>query len=141
MSWIYKGVVFRDEMIPENAVGFIYMMTAIINGVGYSYIGKKNFYSNRKQKLGKKSQPKDKRLKKYKQVVKTDYHNYYSSNDLLKEAHKSGVVIKREILHICYSKIQLSYWEVKLQFLHSVLEQDHFLNGNILGKFYKNKIK
>ena len=32
MSWIYNQTVFTDEKITEGAVGFVYMMTAIIDG-------------------------------------------------------------------------------------------------------------
>ena len=45
MSWIYKGKEFTEDMIPENAIGFIYNMTAIIDGKSISYIGKKNFWA------------------------------------------------------------------------------------------------
>ena len=140
MSWTYKGMLFKDEHIPEGAVGFVYMMSAVIGGFSVAYIGKKNFYSNRKTKLSKKNTPKDKRKKDYKVVVKTDYEKYFSSNETLKEAHKKGIIIKRDILKICYSKNELTYQEVKHQFLHEVLEKSYFLNGNILGKFYKGKI-
>lgn len=139
MSWIYKGKVFTEDMIPENAVGFVYQMTAIIDGKSVSYIGKKNFYADVKIKLSKKAMPTDKRLKTYKRVKKATYQRYYSSNEVLKKAHKEGVVIKRDILIICYSKLELSYQETKHQFVLGVLESDKFLNGNILGKFYKFK--
>jgi hypothetical protein len=65
--------------------------------------------------------------------------NYYSSNKILKDAHKKGVVIKREMLLICYSKTDLTYQETKHQFLYEVLEKEEYLNGNILGRFYKTK--
>ena len=139
MSWIYKGKVFTEDMIPENAVGFVYQMTAIIDGKSVSYIGKKNFYADVKTKLSKKAMPTDKRLKTYKRVKKATYQRYYSSNEVLKKAHKEGVVIKRDILIICYSKLELSYQETKHQFVLGVLESNKFLNGNILGKFYKFK--
>jgi hypothetical protein len=35
----------------------------------------------------------------------------------------------------------MSYYETKLQFTENVLENDKFLNDNILGKFYKKKIQ
>lgn len=139
MSWTYKGAVFMDHMIPEGAVGFVYLMTAIIGSQSVSYIGKKNFYSNRKVKLGKKALPTDKRKKGYKQVQKLDYQNYFSSNEVLKAAKVVGVPIKREIIQICFSKTELTYYETKLQFIYGVLESDMYLNGNILGRFYKLK--
>lgn len=137
--WIYQNKMFTDEHIPEGAIGFVYEMTTIINGHGYSYIGKKNFHSNTKTKLSKKATPTDKRLKKYKVVTKTSYQNYYSSNDVLKQAAKDGVLIKREILKICFSKTELTYQEVKHQFVREVLENEFYLNRNILGRFYKQK--
>ena len=35
----------------------------------------------------------------------------------------------------------MSYYETKLQFTENVLENDKFLNDNILGKYYKTKIQ
>ena len=137
--WILEGKEFAEEMIPEGAVGFVYEMVSIIDGKPVRYIGKKNFYADVKTKLGKKEMPTDKRLKTYKRVRKSTYQNYYSSNDVLKQAHKDGVTIRREILHICFSKQELSYYECKYQFALGVLESDEFLNGNILGKFFKLK--
>lgn len=139
MSWTYSGVAFREDRIPEGAIGFIYQMTAIIDGKAVAYIGKKNFMSVRKKKLSKKKLSTDKRKKTYERVSKYDYQNYYSSNDVLKKAHKDGILIRREILKICYSKTELTYQEVKHQFVYGVLEYDMFLNGNILGRFYKQK--
>jgi len=141
MSWIHQGKEFEDGDIPAGAIGFIYNMTAIINNKSVSYIGKKNFFANIKRPLGKKAlaMSTDKRLKKYKRELKPDFMNYYSSNKILKEAHKAGVTIKREILLICYSGMELTYQETKHQFVHEVLEKEEFLNGNILGRFYKIK--
>jgi hypothetical protein len=139
--WIFKGKEFTEADIPENAVGFIYEMSAIIDGKAVRYIGKKNFYSNVKKKLGKKALAEltDKRLKKYVRETKPDFMKYYSSNKILKDAYKKGIVIKREILLICFSSMDLTYQETKHQFLYEVLEKQEFLNGNILGRFYKIK--
>ena len=139
--WTYKGKVFGELDIPEGAIGFIYSMTAIIDGKSVAYIGKKNFFANIKRPLGKKALAvtTDKRLKKYIRVIKPDFLNYYSSNAILKKAHKEGVHIKREIIKICYSGMELTYQETKHQFVYEVLEKEEFLNGNILGRFYKIK--
>ena len=141
MSWIYKGKVFTESDVPEGAIGFIYHMSVILNGHSYAYIGKKNFFANIKKPMGKKAlaQTTDKRLKKYTRLLKPNFMNYFSSNQQLKEAHKAGCKIKREILMICYSATELTYQEVKHQFKYEVLEKEEFLNGNILGKFYKFK--
>jgi hypothetical protein len=138
-----KLIGFNEKLIPEDAVGFVYMMNYLAkDGVMYSYIGKKNFYSKRKKKFGKKALAAmtDMRAKKYETVVKLDYKNYFSSNKELKQAYKDGRMIYRTILKICFSKSELTYQETKYQFKHEVLEKDYYLNGNILGRFYKGKI-
>ena len=141
MSWLYKGEVFNDSKIPEGAIGFIYEMEAIIDGKVVRYVGKKNFYSTTKKKFGVKAlaNMEDKRAKKYTIQVKTNYQNYYSSNKVLQDAHKAGVIIKRFMVRICFSKTELTYHETKFQFVREVLEKEEYLNANILGRFYKTK--
>lgn len=141
MSWLYKSRDFDESCIPEGFVGFIYIMTAVIDGKSVAYIGKKNFFANIKRPLGKKAlaMSTDKRLKKYVRELKPDFMNYYSSNKTLKDAHKRGIKIKREILMLCATQMELTYQETKHQFLYEVLEKEEYLNGNILGRFYKTK--
>jgi uncharacterized protein YqgQ len=141
MQWIYKGKEFDEFCIPEGGIGFIYIMTAIIDGKSVAYIGKKNFFANIKKPMGKKAlaMSTDKRLKKYTRELRPDFMRYYSSNKTLKDAHKAGVMIKREILMICYTAMELTYQEVKHQFKYEVLEKEEYLNANILGRFYKTK--
>lgn len=79
----------------------------------------------------------DKRAKKYIVEKKLNYQNYYSSNAILKKAYKDGHDIQRRILKICFSKAELTYEETKYQFKLEVLEKEEYLNGNILGRFYK----
>ena len=139
--WLFNDKEFTQEMIPENAIGFIYQMS-IPDQDGTEtllYIGKKNFFSDVKTKLNKKELPTDKRLKTYKRVRKFNYQNYFSSNEIIKQHKKNGGEVKREILTFAYSKQELTYLECKYQFLFGVLESDKYLNSNILGKFYKFK--
>ena len=140
-KWSYQGQDFESSMIPEGAEGFVYEMQAVIDGKLVRYIGKKNFYSVTKKRFGKKalSSMQDKRAKKYTMQKKLTYLDYYSSNAVLKDAHKAGIEIRRYILKICFSKMELTYYETKFQFVRGVLESDEFLNGNILGRFYKFK--
>ena len=140
-KWSYQGQDFESSMIPEGAEGFVYEMQAIIDGKLVRYIGKKNFYSVTKKRFGKKalSSMQDKRAKKYTMQKKLTYLDYYSSNVVLKDAHKAGIEIRRYMLKICLSKMELTYYETKFQFVRGVLESDEFLNGNILGRFYKFK--
>jgi len=140
-KWSYQGQDFESSMIPEGAEGFVYEMQAIIDGKLVRYIGKKNFYSVTKRRFGKKalSSMQDKRAKKYTIQKKLTYLDYYSSNAVLIYAHKAGIEIRRYMLKICFSKMELTYYETKFQLVRGVLESDEFLNGNILGRFYKFK--
>ena len=140
-KWSYQGQDFESSIIPEGAEGFVYEMQAIIDGKLVRYIGKKNFYSVTKKRFGKKalSSMQDKRAKKYTIQKKLTYLDYYSSNAVLKDAYKAGIEIRRYMLKICFSKMELTYYETKFQFVRGVLESDEFLNGNILGRFYKFK--
>ena len=143
MSWIHKGKVFTESDIPEGAIGFVYHMSVILNGNSYAYIGKKNFFANIKKPMGKKAlaQTTDKRLKKYTRVIKPNFMAYHSSNQQLKEAHKAGYKIKREILMICYSATELTYQECRYLFCNDCIIDDKYLNSNILGRFYRGNIK
>ena len=66
----------------------------------------------------------DKRSKKYTTVTKPSYRDYFSSNVTLREAHKAGIVIKRYMVRICFSKMELTYYETKYHFLRDVLEKE-----------------
>jgi hypothetical protein len=129
--WIYKGKEIKNisELPqPSHAEGFVYYME---NSKGEKYIGKKSFWSRR-------TLPPLKGKKRKRKVVKeSNWLQYSSSNDVLKKSN----IIHREILKVCYSKLQLTYTEVKYQFIHNVLEDNDYLNNNILGKFYADKIK
>lgn len=140
-NWRFEGNVVTDEMFKDtDYVGFVYKMTAVIDGKLCFYIGKKNLYSNTKVKLGKKEMPTDKRLKTYKRVSKLNYKNYYSSNVKLKEFKAQGGYIRREILEFATSNSQLTYLECMYLFSLRVLEREQYLNDNILGKFYRGKV-
>lgn len=138
MSWRYNNKEFRDEHIPEGAEGFVYIMKATIDGEDKLYIGKKNFYSKRNVKKGKRELKAmtDKRGSKKKLIKKLAYQSYFSSNEVLKAAHKEGVIIRRIILHICNSKRELTYQEARYMFKLGVLEDKQYLNNSILSKFY-----
>ena len=46
----------------------------------------------------------------------------------------------REIIIFTSTKKQLTYFETKLQFVNEVLENDEYLNSNILGKFFRKDL-
>lgn len=142
-GWLYEGLMIKE--IPDtNAFGFIYKITYQdpLTFEKKFYIGKKQFYSDRTVKKGKKELKSmtDKRGSKKKKVRKeSDWLRYQSSNDFLKNIEPH--FLTKEILILCYSKTELTYQETKHLFTNEVLERDDYLNGNILSKFFKNNLQ
>lgn len=131
------------ENFPENCIGFIYLIKNRTNGK--IYIGRKSLYSNTNKKLTKKeiseqTGPGRKPTKKL--VTKESNWKVYmgSSKELLADVKKYGEdVFMRDILHLCYSKKQMTFYEIYYQMKYDVLEVDSY-NDNILGKFYRKDL-
>jgi hypothetical protein len=148
MNWLHNGKEVTEEMVPDGAVGFIYMISHI--PTGKYYIGKKSLESVRNVKIGVRELAKIKQERKAagmggrapvkKKIRKSsDWEKYYSSNEWINKQVKEGKEeeFKREIIEFCYSKKSLSYLEVYYQFKHNVLSNENSINENILGKFFK----
>lgn len=143
--WFYKGQVIKEiGEFPENTYGFIYKITRIEDGK--FYIGRKNLYSERTKALTKKELSehtgKGKKPTKKKVIAESDWKDYYGSEASLKtEVKQIGKgAFKREVLHLCTHKKQMTYQELRHQILQGCLESDNCFNGNILGKFWKKDI-
>lgn len=138
--WYYKGVVVNSmNDVPEGAIGMIYKIIRL--DTNRYYIGKKQFTSTRKTKITQKEKTETGTRKKFKQVVKeSDWQNYNSScKELQQEIKELGEhLFKKEILLYCFNKRDLTYEEVRYQFLLEVLEKDTY-NANILSRFFKKK--
>lgn len=114
--WIYLDSPFTSEMIDAH-VGFVYKITNTNDG--RFYIGKKLFTrAGRKKVKGK--------TKKIR--VESDWMKYYSSSDELNEdVQKLGKnVFRREILRLCKSKSECTYYEAKYQFELNVLIENTY---------------
>lgn len=132
-AWLYNGKEFTSDDIGSY-FGFVYMLTNLETGV--RYIGKKNFYSVRKDRK-KSSTKRKKRIKK-----ESDWKSYYSSSDSVKflVKTKGEDLFKREILLLCKSQGELNYSETKYLFKYDVLESNNFYNDNILGRYFSKNI-
>ena len=129
MQWIYKNQPV--EQLPEDCVGFVYIITNTISG--RMYVGKKlarfktTRYKMHTQKNGKKVR------KKIRGAVASDWQEYYGSSDQLNRDVESigRDQFRREILYYCRSKAELNYIEAREQFARKVFESDQYYNGHI----------
>ena len=133
IQWLWEGNHIKDEEVPENAVGFIYMIQHI--PTGKYYIGKKNLFS-------KRTLPPLKGMKRKRKVIKeSDWKSYMSSNQWIKEEASVDVTaFKKKILQFCYSAKSLTYYELYWQMKYNVLADENSLNDNLLGKFFRKDL-
>lgn len=142
MTWLFEGA--QIETLPEDCVGFVYLITNLLSG--RKYIGKKLAKFSKTTYRVVKLKNGTKKRKKIKSKIDSDWLTYYGSNDELnKDIQTLGPEnFKREILYYCTSKAQCSYIEAREQFRHQVLESDAYYNGQISvrvhGSHIKNKI-
>jgi|TARA_B110000495_G_C22763902_1_gene447227 hypothetical protein len=130
--WIYLGKTVEE--LPENCVGFVYLITNLVNDK--KYIGKKlaRFKVTKPPLKGKK--------RKRRSTKESDWRDYWGSSDHL----NNDVILfgedkfTREILYLCPSRGLLSYLEAKEQFDRKVLESDEYYNGIINVRVGSSKL-
>jgi len=131
--WYYNDEPF--DATPEEYQGFVYVITEL--DTNKKYIGKKNFW--RPKVLPKNS----KRSRRVKTRVDSDWREYYGSSKevqiLVEQRGENN--FKREILKLCKSKGEMSYYEAKLQFDNDVLLRDDYYNEFIGCKIHSRHIK
>lgn len=130
--WIYNENEYNET--PEEYQGFVYVITEL--DTGKKYIGKKNFW--RPKILPKNS----KRTRRVRTRVSSDWQMYYGSNkevQLLVES-KGRSNYKREILRLCETKGEMSYYEAKLQFENDVLLKDEYYNEFVGCKIHSRHL-
>jgi hypothetical protein len=139
MSWTYQNSIV--EVLPEDCVGFVYIITNLTNG--RKYIGKKlakfskTTYKTVKLKNGTKKK------KKIRSKIDSDWQEYWgSSPNLQADIDTLGTdKFTREILFYCTSKAECSYIEAREQFSRRVLESDEYYNGHIQVRVHGSHIK
>tara|TARA_R110000868_G_scaffold293606_3_gene554083 strand:+ start:3124 stop:3525 length:402 start_codon:yes stop_codon:yes gene_type:complete len=131
--WIYDGKEFNET--PEEHQGFVYLLTEV--STGKMYIGKKFFWKPKTLPVNKT------RKKRIKTRVESDWRKYYGSSKEVQEIVEShgSEAFSREILKLCKSKGECSYYEAKLQFERDVLLSDDYYNAFIGCKIHAKHIR
>ena len=138
MTWTYKGSIVNE--LPEDCVGFVYLITNTISG--RQYIGKKlaKFSKTTYKTVTLKNGTKKK--KKIRSKIDSDWQEYYgSSPNLTADINTLGKdKFSREILYYCKSKAETSYIEAREQFDRKVLESNDYYNGHIQVRVHGSHI-
>tara|TARA_B100000575_G_C22471771_1_gene314155 strand:- start:19 stop:426 length:408 start_codon:yes stop_codon:yes gene_type:complete len=133
--WLYKDKVINCiDLMPQDVFGFIYQVTYL--PTNEKYLGKKFVFFNKKL-------PPLKGFKRKRKIsIESDWKKYYGSHDKIKSLLKENKHddFKREILEFAFNKKQLTYLETKYLFNNNVLENNEFINDNILGKFFRKDL-
>lgn len=133
MTWLYNEQIFDET--PEEYQGFVYRITEL--DTGKKYIGKKFFWKPKTLPITKS------RKRRVKTRVESDWRKYYGSSITVKNlVEEKGLDNwKREILKLCETKGECSYYEAKLQFEHDVLLTDEYYNEFIGCKIHSKHIR
>jgi len=139
MSWLYQGQEITD--LPEGIAGFVYIITNQVSG--RKYIGKKLAQFKKTSIRTVKFKNGNKRKRKIRSKVESDWREYYgSSKELLEDVAALGAdKFTREVLYYCNSKAECSYVEAREQIVQKVLESDDFYNGHIRLRVHKSHIR
>ena len=118
--WYYNNELF--ELTREEYQGFVYQITEL--HTNKKYIGKKNFWKPKILPVNKT------RKRRVRTRVESDWKTYFSSSSQIQKlVEESGEEkFKREILKLCKTKGEMSYYEAKLQFENNVLFRDDYYN-------------
>jgi len=133
--WFYNDKPYTPtEEELSKYVGFVYQITDLNNG--RMYIGKKFFWATRKLPP-LKGQKRKRTVKK-----QSDWQDYYGSNEELKllVEKNGGKSYYREILRLCTTKGECSYYEAKFQFQEDVLLRQEYYNEFIGCKIHSKHL-
>ena len=139
MTWLYLNQPV--ETLPEDCVGFVYIITNLTNN--RKYIGKKLAKFSKTTQRTVKLKNGNKKKRKIRSKVDSDWRDYYgSSPELTRDVEQLGNHnFQREILYYCRSKAECSYIEAREQFSRKVLESADYYNGHIQVRVHGSHIK
>jgi hypothetical protein len=74
------------------------------------------------------------------EITETPWKSYTGSCKPLNEDIKQGCRYTKQILRYCFSKKQMTFYELKELFCNGVIESENYYNGNIAGKYFKTDL-
>ena len=136
--WTYNKEIIEE--LPEDCVGFVYLITNLTNN--RKYIGKKLAKFARTTTKTIKLKNGTKKKKKVRSKIDSDWQDYFGSSiELNKDVELLGKDnFTREILFFCKSKAECSYIEAREQFARRVLESTEYYNNNIMVRIHGSHI-
>jgi len=132
--WYYEDQPFEPtEEFLKQYHGFVYEVTEL--DTGKKYIGKKGFWSTRRLP------PLKGKTRKRLTIKESDWKDYYGSSEEVKRLVEDGGAFRRDILRLCKTKGECSYYEAKAQFDKDVLFDDTYYNEFIGCKIHSKHLK
>ena len=138
--WLFQGSRFSlpDDQL-EMYTGFVYIVEALVPELsGKKYVGQKLLWGRtapKKNKDGTKKRGSRRR-------IQSDWKKYYGSSEEIKRdvlTHGESA-FRRTILHLCKSKSEMNYLELKEQMDRRVLFRDDYYNSFMGAKLHKKHV-
>ena len=130
--WVYKDQPFSDEQIGSS-LGFVYKITNLLDG--RVYFGQKKFWFTKTRTV---------KGKKKREKAPSDWKQYWSSSNELKAdvVNLGEENFIREILHLCSSKGEMNYLEMREQVIHDTLLYPRlYYNEYVGGRINRSHLK
>lgn len=133
MDWTHEGQNLNIETL-DNYKAFVYIITNILTNK--KYIGKKKLhFTTHKRLKGRKN--------RIRVVKESDWKEYYgSSEEVAKDIVKHGKEnFSREIIHLCKTPAEASYWELYEQMTRHVLfKPAEFYNSYVGARIHRKHV-
>lgn len=141
-NWFYQGKEIKTLAdTPLEALGFIYKIYNLDNQM--YYVGRRTIRSNRRRKLTvaeKKIKGNEKKTFITEMKESSGWKTYAGSNVTLKAEVTKGARIRKEILHYCYSKAEITYKETAEILCSGALLDIKSYNSWVKATIYKKHL-
>lgn len=142
MPWTHNGKVIDSiDKLPKGCIGIIYRIDNLSNN--RYYFGRKTIISRRKKKLTAKEKllPENNRKTfKYEETETSGWKSYKGSNKPLLLDIKNGAKYKKEVIHFCFSKAELTFYETRAIACSDCMLTEDCYNDWFSAKVYKSHL-